>query len=251
MRAFTIEALRAVLVWWSRTWRRIIRTRRNLFIFAGSLLMALVVSSVVLSTANPAKPRPVEEAPSAAPTIPYTEVQATPLAAGAPSPSSTKTFQMGDGPQAAPGNTAPAVPSHAPKEIPEPTKPKVDMSNQESVAKGFATAYLSRPREDWNDWTEWVRDYTTPELVSQLKTLAFHDKSPLSGKTPTRVSDVKILPAEKGSGVDTPIRWSRNLEVSVESADGTLFVVTYAAMLSKSEKGWVVTEAVEMFWTVK
>lgn len=255
MRAFIVELVRAVLVAWGKTWRVVIRKKRNLFLTLGGVIVALILWSIVSSAASPAKPKIAEPTATATATIPYSAVTAEPLAKPTTAPTTgTKEAQQGDmgtGPQAPADNTAPALPSHAAVEIPAPTKPAVDRKNQESVAKALATAYLSRPTADWNDWSGWVEDYTSPALVSQLRNQAFQDKSPLTGKAPTRVTEIKVQPADQGSGVDTPVRWSRNLEITVQSGDGTQTVITYAVVLSNTDKGWIVTEAVEKFWTVK
>lgn len=254
MRAFFIELARAALVAWGKAWRVIIRKKRNFFIFLGAVLVILIVGSGVLEVASPQKKAApaATAAPTARPTVPYTAVTAKPINEPAPTPTATGSYSVdGGGPQAPTGNAAPTLPSREPVTIPAPVQPTVDPANQESVAKGFATAYLSRPSGEWGDWQEWISGYTTPALLTQLETLAFHDKSPLTGKEPTQVTDVKILPADEGEAVDTPIRWSRNLEVAVQSADGMTTLITYAVTLSKGENGWVVSKAVEQFWTVQ
>lgn len=123
-----------------------------------------------------------------------------------------------------------------------PERPKVNKGETESVAKGFMSAYVNRPSQDWQDWKGWVDGYATSELVAQLA-----KNDPLADSTvnfPARVKSVELSPAKEGSAMDTPVRWSRTATVTVEGKGGEKDQISYSVMLSQGEKGWVVTEAV-------
>ncbi|MFK0009901.1 hypothetical protein ACIQTZ_22890 [Paenarthrobacter sp. NPDC090520] len=173
-----------------------------------------------------------------------------PGATGEPGqPSASPSLGMGDSSQAA----VPAQPAKTfqPVKIPAPAPVTANPQNAEEVAKAWAKGYLSRPAGESTQWQEYIGPYTATELVPILDGLAFHGKDPLAGKEPTSVLEVKVLPAPKGEPVDTPTRWTRSVEVPVQSHDGSTTVLTYTVTSYLGEKGWQVTDAVQKFWTVR
>jgi hypothetical protein len=170
---------------------------------------------------------------------------ATPTATASP----TSIYFDGNGPQA-PGDPTFTQKSLQPVDIAAPTNPTVDLANAESVATSWAKAYHSRATDRDDAWKGFIAPYTVPDLMEVLANTGFSEE-PLKGKEPTQVPAVKVNPAEPGSAVDTPIRWSRTVEVEVQSRDGSSVLVDYAVTLYKGEDGWNVTDAVEKAWTIK
>lgn len=236
MRAFLVELTHFLGTLWGRSWRWVIRKRRNVAILFGGVLFALIVLSIVVQsspTGTPiAKPTPT---PTPTDTIAYSDVTATPL----PTAKATPTAR----PTASPGASTSADKS---KGIPAPKEPKVDRSNPESVARGWATAYLSRPSAEWLDWAQWIDDYTMPAVVKQLQLQAFQPEQILDGKAPTAVTKVEVAPPGADADTNTPVRWSHNLVVTVLSGDGSSTKITFAVVLSDSDAGWTVTQVEEV-----
>lgn len=230
MRAFAVEFLRFSATVWSRMWRWTLRKRRNFFITLGVAVLILVVVSTVFSSAP--KPTITEATPTPTPTATtkYTEIKATPVAGGAP------------GSSGAPEKGNPA--SSSAGSI--PTEPEVDRSSAESVARGWLTAYLSRPSDSWVDWEKWVEPYTMPKILAQVRGQAFHAPSVLEGKAPTTVTEIKVTDPEPDAETNTPIRWSHNLVVNVGAGDGSALAITYGLVLGNSDDGWVVTSVSEV-----
>lgn len=177
-----------------------------------------------------------------------TETQAataTPTATASP----TTIYFDGNGPQA-PAQPTFTQKSLQPVDIAAPTNPAVDTANAESVATSWAKAYHSRANDTDTVWKGFIAPYTVPDLMEVLTNTGFSEE-PLKGKEPTQVPAVKVSPAEPGTAVDTPVRWSRTLEVEVQSKDGSSVLVDYAVALYKGENGWNVTDAVQKAWTNK
>lgn len=237
MRVLLIEMGRAFLVWWGKTWRLVIRSRRNFFVFLGLVVGVFIVWNFGSLIVNPPPPRAATVTESAAPTVEYAEVTAVPIGPG----QGTTAAPQGDSqaPVAAEGTNAGAV---TPQGYVEPTSPSVDAQSQDSVTKGFMSAFMDRPSNDWKNWEPWVKDYATSELVYQLA-----KSDPLADSTlnfPVRVKSVEISPAKEGAAMDTPVRWSRTATVAVEAESGETDSLVFAVMLAQGENGWVVTEAV-------
>ncbi|WP_420181303.1 hypothetical protein [Paenarthrobacter sp. TA1.8] len=181
-------------------------------------------------------------APAATDTVTAT---ATPTATASP----TTIYFDGNGPQA-PAQPTFTQKSLQPVDIAAPTNPAVDTANAESVATSWAKAYHSRANDTDDAWKGFIAPYTVPDLMEVLTNTGFSEE-PLKGKEPTQVPAVKVSPAEQGTAVDTPVRWSRTLEVEVQSKDGSSVLVDYAVALYKGENGWNVTDAVQKAWTIK
>lgn len=241
MRIFVIELARAVMVFWAKTWRRVVRSRRNFFVFLGILVSAFLVWSVGSVVANPptAKTAVSQESEPTEIPIEYAEVTAVPVAPGEGATA---------GAQAAPQGEGQEQETEAPSVVPQgalgkPEQPKVNPRDTDSVAKGFVGAYVNRPSQDWQDWKGWVDGYATSELVAQLS-----KSDPLADSTlnfPVQVQSVEISPAKGGSAMDTPVRWSRTVTVALKGEDGNKDSISYSVMLSQGEKGWVVTEVIK------
>lgn len=170
---------------------------------------------------------------------------ATPTATATP----TTIYFDGNGPQA-PQQPTYTQKSLQPVDVPAPSNPAVDTANAESVATAWAKGYHSRANDKDDAWKGFITSYTVPDLMEVLTNSGFNEE-PLKGKEPTQVPAVKVKPAEPGTAVDTPVRWSRTLEVEVQSKDGSSVLVDYAVALYKGENGWNVTDAVQKAWTVK
>lgn len=124
-------------------------------------------------------------------------------------------------------------------------KPKADRDNRESTAKAFATAYLSR-EEGRSDWKEWTAELTNEQLADQLQDI----QAPMEGRGDSSVSDIKISKEPfTGAPKDTPVRWSRTLDVTVATEQGSDMKIAYEVTLMRGEGGWEVTDAVERGWT--
>ncbi|MEE2524539.1 hypothetical protein [Pseudarthrobacter sp. J47] len=209
---------------------------------AGILAVLAVFGGIAWATASFANQR----GESLQLTKPGDTTNSSSSTAGAvPSPSST--LGLGTNPQAA----VPADPTKKPQavQIPTPQAVTADPQQADQVAQAWAKGYLSRGEAGENAWRGFITPYTAEELLPILDTLAFQGSDPLAGKEPTQVLEVKVLPAPKGEPVDTPTRWTRNLEVPVQSHDGSTTVITYTVTSYLGEKGWQVTDAVQKFWT--
>lgn len=237
MRVLLIEMGRAILVLWGKAWRRVIRSRTNFLVFLGLGVFAFIVWNFGSMIANPPAPAAQTAIESAEPTVEYVEVTALPLDAGEATPGSPRNDTQGSVEAAAPSSAA-VVPQSSTGQ----TGPTVEAKNPESVAKGFVSSYLNRPARDWNEWQAWVAEYSTPELVVQISKANPLEDSGM--EYPVSVKSVEIMPAKQDAAMDTPVRWSRNVAVTVEGANGETDSLGFAVMLFEGENGWVVTEVV-------
>jgi hypothetical protein len=226
VRAFVVELLRFAGAVWSRSWRWTLRKKRNFFLSFGVLAVIVVIASGVLQSAPDAPEAAPTPTPTPTSTLTYTEIQATPFGGG--------------------GEATPEPTTAGAQEIPDPTEPVVDLTNPESVAQGFLTAYLARPDAEWDTWTEWVSGYTMPEIVEQVRTQVFFHPGVLEEKPPTAVTALRIGEPEADAETNTPIRWSHTIAVDVLSADGTTTTVNFGLVLANSDAGWIVTSVAEV-----
>lgn len=237
MRVLLIEMGRALLVWWGKTWRLVIRSKRNFFVFLVLIVGVFIVWNFGSLIANPPAPKAATVSESAEPTVEYAEVTAVPIGPGQISAAAPQDDSQP--PVAAEGTNTGTV---SPQGFTEPVSPTVEADSQDSVTKGFMSAFMNRPSQDWKAWEPWVTDYATSELVYQLS-----KSDPLADSTlkfPVRVKSVEISPAKDGAAMDTPVRWSRTATVAVEAEGGETDSLAFAVMLSQGENGWVITEAV-------
>lgn len=262
--------------------RRILRRRRNVIaaltvIVLGSMvwLLALSVGSIrqaaeleaaaqQQSTAAPllrVEAEPVAGAAGSASADPEEPAaNAAANAAGEPTPVATASsgtlssapsgsVKVGDGPQAVePGETLEAA---APVVIPTPTKPEADSAKPEPVATAWAEAYFSRPDGTWEEWATWAEPWVAPELLAYMATDEFNERGALDGKQPSQVIDVRFSPADGSTGRDTPVRWSRTLDIDVQTEDGRVTTVTYIIEENLTQSGWQIVNAEKKSWTVK
>jgi hypothetical protein len=226
MKAFVVELLRFLSAVWSRSWRWTLRKKRNFFLSFGVLGFIVVLASGVLQSAPDAPEAAPTPTPTPTSTLTYTEIQATPFGGS--------------------GDATPEPTTAAGQSIPEPTEPVVDLTNPESVAQAFLTAYLSRPNAEWDTWTQWVSGYTMPEIIEQLRSQMFFHPGLLEGKPPTAVAALRIGEPEADAETNTPIRWSHTIAVDVLSADGSTTTVSYGLVLADSDAGWIVTSVAEV-----
>lgn len=157
----------------------------------------------------------------------WREVEASPLGSSA-SPSE--------------GSSASASPSESTKAIEKPT---ADRGNRASTARAFATAFVSR-EEGQSQWEDWSAELTNEQLADQLQDI----DAPFVGRGNSTASNIEISKEPfAGAPKDTPLRWSRTLDVTVDTEQGADMKVTYEITLMRGEGGWEVTDAVERGWT--
>ncbi|WP_369021734.1 hypothetical protein [Paenarthrobacter ureafaciens] len=169
-------------------------------------------------------------------------------ATATPQPTTAQSYFMGDGPQAV---ETPSFPGHSPVTVPSPTVPAVDRSKPESVATAWAYVYHSVPRNGEYGYMAAAESYTAPELREFMRAQAGAANSALAGKAPTIAEDIQIKPAGPDAPADTPVRWSRTIEVTALSHEGSRTTLSYSVSLFLGEDGWSVTHATQNFWTVK
>lgn len=169
-------------------------------------------------------------------------------ATATPRPTTTQSYVMGDGPQAV---ETPSFPAYSPVNVPSPSIPAVDRSKPESVATAWAYVYHSIPSNGEYGYMAAAESYTAPELRTFLRTQAGAANSALAGKAPTIAEDIQIKPASPDAPADTPVRWTRTIDVTALSHEGSKTTLSYSVSLFLGEDGWSVTHATQKFWTVK
>lgn len=238
MVGFGVEFLRFLLVVLVQVRRWVFRKRRNFFvslIVAGAA--AITLSVLIHGGGDSTKSnRPtVEVSPTPIATVPYTEVQATPFAGD---PESV--------PTATPKASA-TTSTGAGSAFTDPKRPVVDRKDPESVAKGFATAYLSRPSSTWDGWEPWVSAFTTSDIMDRLEspTEGAADEQLISAGKPTRVSAVSFAAPDSSLPRNTPVRWSRTLMATVETKSGYPTQLVYGIVEASTDDGWTITSVVQ------
>lgn len=233
MVGFGAEFLRFLLVALVQLRRWVFRKRRNFFISLIVAVAAAITLSVLIHSggggdAENSRPA-VEPSPTPTVTVPYTEVQSTPIAAD---PRTTPTAGTSGGTRGA---------------FAHPQRPVVDRDNPKSVAESFAIAYLSRPSSTWDGWQRWVSAYTLSDLVDRLEspTEGAADEQLLSAGKPTRVSAVSFSAPNASLPKNTPIRWSRTLTATVETENGPSTKLVYGVVESSTDDGWTITSVVQ------
>ena len=206
------------------------------------LVFALVVIALVvlvpfgisnLTKGSSAEGQQPEPTPSVAPE--------TPKASASPSP----TDAFGTGPQAI--SNAPSA-SYAPVTIPPFKEPTVDTGNPESVAKAWAYVYHSRTSEDDIQRLQLTNPYVADALEDPLVSRSTDRTAPLAGLGASHMEAVKF---SKNETKDTPIRWARNAEVTVQTDAGPKLVIEYEIQVNATDSGWQLTQASELGWTEK
>ncbi|PPH34150.1 hypothetical protein [Rathayibacter rathayi] len=228
IRNFVIELAHFLGLVWSQTWRWSIRRRRNLLATLGVIAAALIVSSIVAQSGGTPRAA-VASTPTPTPTITYSQVQAQAVPTAVSSPTTA---------------------TESPTPAPEPIAPEINAQDAASVAQTWATTYFTRPEASSIAWKKILDPYLDGALVDQLDSVTFEGNGPLVGKTPTSVTDVGLHDASQGAGIDTPVRWSRNADITVHASDGTTVVLSYALELNLSADGWVIVQAQQTSWKV-
>lgn len=201
----------------ARTRNYIPKQQKRLVAAVASVVIVLAGAGVVWAINQPAAPAPAPVATTAAPTM-------------------ARTFAP----------TAEATPIPAPPSVTAPEQGPVDMSNPEAVAIAWAQAYFTRPTGDDTTFQTAIEPYVDPSLSEYMRT----DEYNVDGKgywdqsEGTRVLDVKVTPQDGSVGRDTPIRWTRTVEVTVEGIDtGKKVVVPYIVELRRSDTFWFIIGA--------
>lgn len=207
-------------------------------ILLGACVLAIVVGTPMAISAITKTPggEPTAEAtpsPSVAPESHRPSVQ--------PSPSGA----FGTGPQAI--SNAPSR-TYAPVTIPPFANPKVDNANPESVAKTWAYVFHSKDSEDDIQRLRLTDNYVAEQLRTTLVSRSTDSTAPLAGLGASHLESVKFT---KNNTQDTPIRWARNAEVTVQTENGPKLVIEYEMQVDATEEGWMLTQAAELGWTEK
>lgn len=202
----------------ARTRNYMPKQQKRLIAAAASVAIVLAGAGVVWAVNQPDAPAPAPVATTAAPT---TERTFAPTAEATPIP-------------------APPSVTAAPVEAP------VDVANPEAVAVAWAKAYFTRPTGDDTTYQAAIEPYIDPSLSEYMRT----DEYNLDGKgywdqsEGTRVLDVKVSEQDGSVGRDTPIRWTRTVEVTVEGIDtGKKLVVPYILELRRADTYWFIIGA--------
>lgn len=126
------------------------------------------------------------------------------------------------------------------KNITAPSVPAVDLQKPASVTEAFLTVYNSRENETDQSWKETITPWVTPDLAEKLSA-ATNDA--LAGKTPAAVSAVKVGEHVSDWGSDTPLRWSHQVQVTVDTQDNGTYKLDYRVQAQLTDQGWLVNTA--------
>lgn len=132
------------------------------------------------------------------------------------------------------------------QEITAPVVPaELDTEDVAAVTRAFLTFYNSRESETDTSWQETVSPWLVPDLAAQLPTLT---NGALEGKAPVAVSAVEIGENVKDWGVDTPLRWSRHVQVIVDTQDQGSYALSYRVQAQLTDQGWLINTATLDSW---
>lgn len=256
MRRFLYALAMFMFTAWSRTWKKVFRSRRSFFITAGVVgLIAMVWIGVRLGGASPSSTETDQPAPEGSSTAEYRTTTAEPVPSGAgPTSSAGPSFSLdggpstGDGPQAVEHGESLTT---SPRAVAKPTKPSANTDKAGETAKAWATAYLSRTSDNGDQWKDWMGPYVVPALRDYLTDSTTEQDNPITERVPSEVTKVTIGKHPKGAPADTPVRWTRDVDVAVATGDGRTTTITYELTLNKTGDGWKVRNAVQDSWTTK
>jgi hypothetical protein len=241
MVGFLVEFGRFALVVLTQLRRWVFRKRRNFFISIVTVAGLAIAFSIAIHAGDDANAPAPNATPTPTPTdtIPYTEVQATPIAGEAPSVTPTPTRSAPSAsaePQGAAGGS-----------FTKPREPKVDRQDPASVASAWGVAYLSRPGGSWDGWKAWVAPYVTDAMVDRLsKPLeGMADEQLISAGDPMRVTGVTFSAPDSSMPKNTPIRWSRIVNVKVETEKRATETLAYSVVESKTDDGWTISSVTQ------
>lgn len=163
----------------------------------------------------------------------------------APAASASPDTDRGNGfSQVAPdGPQAPSQPSpvqYERQEITAPAPPSPDIQDAAAVAEAFLTVYNYRESETDKSWQEASQPWLVPDLAAQLPDLT---NAALEGKAPAAVSKVEVGENIKDWGVDTPLRWSRQVQVTVDTQDYGSYRLAYRVQAQLTDQGWLINTA--------
>lgn len=161
-----------------------------------------------------------------------------PVADPTPAPSITQSIDA----------LAPAPQTVTPTPAPTTSAPAaaVDTSKPEAVAVAWAKAYFSRPTGNDTGFIAAIDPLIDPSLREYMRTDEYNidGKGFLDQSEGTRVLDVKITPQDGSVGIDTPIRWTRTVTISVEGlTTGKKINIPYILELRRADKPWFIVGA--------
>lgn len=201
-----------------------IRTRNYMpkgqkrLLIVGSVVGALLVGAGVVWAAN----QPPAPEPTPTPTVSAPPVDTPSSPAPVPTPTPTRT---------------PA---------PKPTAAKVDTSKPENVVNAWAKAYFTRPTGNDTGYLTAIDPLIDPSLREYMRTDEFNidGKGYFDQSEGTKVLAVKITPQDGSVGIDTPIRWTRTVTVTVQGlTTGKKVDVPYILELRRADKPWFIIGA--------
>lgn len=126
------------------------------------------------------------------------------------------------------------------KEIKPPTVPAVDPQKPDTVAQAFLTVYNSRSSETDQSWQETVKPWITPDLAEKLPTVT---NGSLTDKTPAAVTTAKVGEHVNDWGADTPLRWSHQIQVTMDTQDHGTYLIDYRVQAQLTDQGWLINTA--------
>lgn len=222
------ELARFIGAIWSKTWRKVFRTRKTFFVSLGVLTFAGLIWAIASSAMNPGTDRPTVEPTATDRPVTYTEVKVK----YADQTGSTPGLQEGSA-QPATGDT-PQV---------EAKKPEFNKDSAESVAKGVVQSYVTRPNQAWSEWEQWVKPHIQGELLMQLQgTIA---SGSAAHDYPVTVATIHVEDAAATAQRDTPIRWSRTLRIETVGKSGS-GEIKFNVAAALGDEGWIVTEMIQV-----
>ena len=126
------------------------------------------------------------------------------------------------------------------QEITAPSSPDPDPQDAAEVTRAFMTVYNYRESETDKSWQETAKPWLVPDLAAQLPTLT---NGALEGKAPAAVSKVEIGENIKDWGIDTPLRWSRHVQVTTDTQDHGTYRLSYRVQAQLTDQGWLINSA--------
>ncbi|MDR2256190.1 MAG: hypothetical protein LBE25_09355 [Arthrobacter sp.] len=219
-----LKELGPVLLLWAKMWlqragRWVVYSPRHLWITVGVIVACLVIVNDVrggsepVATAEESSTEAVSATSTDVDGVVYSTITAKPLSGQG----ATAESGAAAGPLDAAGSAA-----------------------AERVTREFFSAYLTRQREGDAAWQSNIAALVTTQLASELE-------ADLAGvkQYPVSVIQVRLLPVDENLPVDTATRFSRNVEVSVQTgAQERSMTYTVSVTNLGETSGWRVSKAV-------
>lgn len=225
MRDFGIELIRLIASVWSRVWRWVIRSKKNLIVTVVVLGVVGIVWASVRSSGDGGSPvadRATESESADSSTeepVAYSTIVAVPIA----------------------DNSSSSDESSASEKADQGTLGGNGQAQADRAARTFLTAYLDRDKAGDDAW----QAKTAPTVSNSLATQLPKDLKGLSdGDYPARVASIRVLPTDDDLPVDNSTQWSRPVQVNVTTKSGAEKSMTYALTATDQGdgQGWLVTQ---------